>query len=218
MEVYENLDLQDLDGEVWKEIEGYNGDYQVSNFGRVKSFKQDKIKGIILRQSENGNGYSQVQLYINGKSKSKQIHILMYENFNNYSLKKDECIHHKDNNKINNSLYNFQAMTKSEHARLHQTGTKHSEESKRKNRDSHLGKYKGEDNPFYDKHHSEKSKKLIRENHPNVVLTEQKVIKIRLLCDEEILTQRKIAEMFGVSPMTISDIKLRKSWKDIKGE
>lgn len=42
MDVYKNLSLEDIDGEIWKEIENYNGDYYVSNFGRVKSFKLDK--------------------------------------------------------------------------------------------------------------------------------------------------------------------------------
>jgi len=44
LEIHENLDLEDLDGEIWKEIEGYSGDYFVSNLGRVKSLKYGKEK------------------------------------------------------------------------------------------------------------------------------------------------------------------------------
>jgi len=82
------------------------------------------------------------------------------------------------------------------------------------------------------KHHSEETKKLMREtrkekfkngelnykgeNSPRAILTEQDVIQIRLLCDEGILTQKEIGEKFGVDNTTISDIKLRKTWKHIK--
>ena len=68
MEIYKNLSLDDLDGEIWKEIEEYNGDYFISNFGRVKSFKKDK-EGGILKFSEDNSGYYRLQLYKNGKSK-----------------------------------------------------------------------------------------------------------------------------------------------------
>ena len=37
MEIYENLSLEDMEGEVWKDIEGFEGMYQISNMGRVKS-------------------------------------------------------------------------------------------------------------------------------------------------------------------------------------
>jgi len=37
MEVYENLDLEDIDGEIWKQIKDYP-DYKISSLGRVKSF------------------------------------------------------------------------------------------------------------------------------------------------------------------------------------
>lgn len=51
-----------LDGEIWKNIEEYSGDYQISNFGRIKSFKINKINGQILKQHRNGiNGYLYVE-------------------------------------------------------------------------------------------------------------------------------------------------------------
>lgn len=79
-EVWENLDLQDLDGEIWKDILDYEGDYQVSNVGRVKSFKYDKINGRILKQIKYGD-YFRIGLLKNGKYKSKQVHRLIYETF-----------------------------------------------------------------------------------------------------------------------------------------
>ncbi len=94
MEIYENLDLNDLDGEIWKEVDGYDGDYFISNFGRVKSFK--KLPEKIISPCKDSYGYFQVHLCNNGKRKNKFIHILLFESFNNYKLKKNECIHHID--------------------------------------------------------------------------------------------------------------------------
>ena len=39
MKPYENLSLEDMEGEVWKDVVGYEGLYQVSNLGRVKSLE-----------------------------------------------------------------------------------------------------------------------------------------------------------------------------------
>jgi len=181
-EICENL--KDLDGELWKEIEGYNGDYQVSNLGRVKSFK--KCRGIdvrILIQNKDKDGYLFVGLYKNGKPKTKLIHILMYESFIE-EIPEKYIVHHTDFTK-NNFLDNFEIMTNEEHLRLHNEGKNH---------------------PMYGKDFS-------GENGPNHTLTEKDVIQIKKYLSEGILTQKEIGEKFNVSPMTISNIKLRKSWK-----
>jgi len=212
MEIWENVDDLFLDGEIWKDIDDYP-DYQVSNFGRIKSFKGKDIR--ILKQAED-DGYLFVNLSKNGKEKPKKVHKLLFETFNSCKLKKGEVIHHINENKSNNLLDNFQLMTDSDHKSLHNSREKHPR--------GMLGK-----------HHSKGTKQLMRENHGdfsgknhsmygskrpgeksgNYKLTEQKVIKIRKLSDEGNLTQKEIAKMFGVHPMTISLIKLRKIWKHI---
>jgi len=71
-EIFENLSLENINGEIWKEICGYDSDYFVSNLGRVKSFKYDKKTNTdvrILKQIENNRGYLQVSLSKNGKPK-----------------------------------------------------------------------------------------------------------------------------------------------------
>ena len=40
MEIWKNLSLEDMEGEIWKDIEGYEGLYQVSNMGRIKSLEK----------------------------------------------------------------------------------------------------------------------------------------------------------------------------------
>jgi len=82
--------------EIWKNINDFN-DYQISSLGRVKSFKYGKEK--VLKFKERYTGHFLVDLYKNGKSKTKRIHILVYETFNNYKLKDDDNIHHKDKSK-----------------------------------------------------------------------------------------------------------------------
>jgi len=238
---YENVDDLFLEGEIFKDINGYNGDYQVSNLGRIKSFKKWHGTDIrILSQNKDSHGYLRVKLFKNRKEKTIRTHHLLFETFNNYKLKKDEVVHHIDKNPLNNDLNNFQLMADSDHKSFHNSGENHynafgknnpfygkhhSDEIKELIRERMTGKYCGENNPFYGKNHSEKTKQLMKEkkigkyfgeNNPASKLTEQKVIAIRKLSDEGNLTQKEIAKMFGVSRSTISKIKLRKTWKHVQ--
>ena len=61
--------------EIWKRIENFP-DYEISNFGRVKSYKQRK-EGRILPPIKTKKGYLQVQLYENKKYKRFYIHKLV---------------------------------------------------------------------------------------------------------------------------------------------
>jgi len=191
MEIYENLDLNDLDEEIWKQICGFDGDYYISNLGRIKSFKRYGGTDVrILEQIENKDRYLFVNLYKNGKTKLKYIHILLHSTFNNYKLKKNECIHHIDFTK-NNFLKNLQVISKSEHSKIHNKNKIVSEETKNKQ--------------------SEKKK---GENAPNSTLTEQDIILIKIDLCGGLLTQREIAKKFGVDKSTISSIKTGKTWKE----
>jgi hypothetical protein len=96
IKISENLDLNDLDGEFWKDILDYEGNYQVSNLGRVKSFK--KYLGTnerILKQNKNSSGYFHINLSKNGKQKKESIHRLMYESFIG-EIPEEYDVHHID--------------------------------------------------------------------------------------------------------------------------
>lgn len=68
--------------EIWKDIKGYEGLYQVSNMGRVKSLGNDKTrKERILNLKPKSNGYIEVTLYKNSEREYKYVHRLVAEHF-----------------------------------------------------------------------------------------------------------------------------------------
>ena len=97
--------------EIWKDIQGYEGLYQVSNLGNVKNkiqpyLKQEKI----YKKFSNSNGYLFVGLRKDKKRKFKYIHRLVAEAFipNPNNLPQ---INHKDENKQNNCVNNLEWCT-----------------------------------------------------------------------------------------------------------
>ena len=94
--------------EIWKPVEGYNGRYEVSNHGRVKSYAQDTKKGKIKNGHPTFRGYRQILLYDgNGTKKWYPIHRLVASAFieNPDNLPQ---VNHKDENKANNFVDNLE--------------------------------------------------------------------------------------------------------------
>jgi hypothetical protein len=107
--------------EVWKDIEGYEGLYQVSNLGRVKSLQRSvyhpikkiqKIPEKILI-SDIRRGYHTVSFCKNGTKKSFLVHRLVAKNFVEKIIEKKE-VNHIDGNKQNNNWSNLEWVTSSE--------------------------------------------------------------------------------------------------------
>ncbi|MDM5434391.1 NUMOD4 domain-containing protein [Bacillus hominis] len=109
--------------EVWKDIEDYEGKYQVSSLGRVKSLDRivrhsgnhERIQhGKILKLTLNSvSGYLQVGLYLEGKVKKYNVHRLVAETFINNPGNKPE-VNHIDENKTNNTVINLEWCTRKE--------------------------------------------------------------------------------------------------------
>lgn len=107
--------------EVWKDIKGYEGYYQISNFGNIRSldrwinnngtlvFRMGKI----LSPSKSGPGYLQIAFYVDGKIQKKYIHRLVMEAFNPTDNPELE-INHIDENKENNMITNLEWVTHKE--------------------------------------------------------------------------------------------------------
>ena len=107
--------------EIWKSVKDFDGMYEVSNLGNVRSVDREKIqwnrykntkrfyKGTLLKQ-HNLKGYNAVSMWKKGKMYNLQVHRLVAKAFlknpNNYP-----CVNHIDGNKKNNKLNNLEWCT-----------------------------------------------------------------------------------------------------------
>ena len=99
--------------EIWKDIEGYEGLYQVSNMGRVKSLGNNKTrKEKILKNSKGSIGYLQVGLYKEGKVKYFRVHQLVASAFipNPDNLPQ---VNHRNEDKTDNRVENLEWCNRS---------------------------------------------------------------------------------------------------------
>lgn len=97
--------------EIWKDVIGYEGLYEVSSYGNLKSKKRKKEK--LLKHIKNTDGYMCVFLSINNDPKIISIHRLMAIHFIDNPENKPE-VNHKDGIRDNNVLSNLEWMTKKE--------------------------------------------------------------------------------------------------------
>lgn len=101
--------------EIWKDIKDWEGLYQVSNLGRVKSFKYNKIR--ILKLSKTSKGYFNVCL-MNKKPYPVLLHRLIAEAFIP-NFEKKTCINHINGIKDDNRFENLEISSQSEHMKKH---------------------------------------------------------------------------------------------------
>jgi len=164
--------------EIWKPIINYEGLYEVSDLGRIKSLKYEKQK--ILKQRRcDAMGHIGVALCKNNEIKTFYIHRLVLIAFVGPCPPGMEC-RHLDGNPQNNRLENLKWGTKSENA---QDSIKHG---------THYSIFPTP--PKGSKHHSSK-------------LNESQFRVITRLIEDDYLTQKEISEIFNVVQATISRIK-----------
>ena len=128
--------------ELWRNIDGYKEMYQVSSFGRVRSYKFGYQK--ILKQRINNSGRFYVNLCLEGKYKSILTHRLVVIHFLG---KSNLTVNHKNGNKLNNNVNNLEWVSFEEnikHAKANNLFCKGSRNGKTKltNRDIQLIRYK----------------------------------------------------------------------------
>ena len=95
--------------EIWKDIKGYEGLYQVSNLGRVKRVATNRI----LKQAKHHGGYMLVRLSKNGKPHTCTVHRLAAQAFIPNPENKPQ-VNHIDEDKTNNMIPNLEWVTAKE--------------------------------------------------------------------------------------------------------
>lgn len=173
--------------EIYKDIKGYEGFYQVSNFGNVRSLKRSgyqhgnskqTFKGRVLKQYLGEKGYYSITLSKDNKQKKIQVHRLVAMTFIDNPYKKPQ-INHIDGIKTNNKAENLEWCTGSENMK-----------------------------------HAFKIglQSLSGEKNTMAKLTNNEVVLIRKCLKTGLFTQKEIANIFGVARRTITDINLNKTW------
>lgn len=99
-----------LKNEIWKDIKGYDGIYKVSNLGRIKSIRNNKILKLYKNKK---NNYISVHFSLKNKQKNIRVHRLVAQAFIPNMLNKP-YINHKDGNKQNNNANNLEWCTQKE--------------------------------------------------------------------------------------------------------
>jgi len=115
-----------LGEEQWLWVVGYEGAYEVSTYGRVRSVDREdsigrKLTGMVMKQTINDDGYHQIVLSLEGKSRTFKVHRLVGIAFIPNPEGKPE-INHIDEDKSNNYLYNLEWNTRQENVQhsIHQ--------------------------------------------------------------------------------------------------
>jgi predicted XRE-type DNA-binding protein len=171
--------------EIWKNIKGYEGLYQVSSMGNVRRISYThkltvNKKHKILKQSPKGN-YALVSLYKNGNGKVHRVHKLVADTF----LPSRSCcplcktpfdVNHKDNDSRNNFYKNLEYITHSENIKKSSSKTQKASAKK---------------------------------------LNDEKVVQIKQLIKKENLSYAQIGEMFNISRALVCNISKGRTWKHI---
>lgn len=175
----------------WKDIEGFEGLYQVSNYGDVRSLDRyvngphgDRLmKGRILKPISDGRGRIQIVLSKESIGYRFKIHRLVATYFLENTLNLPE-VNHIDGDPLNNKLENLEWVD-------------------RKSNVTHAV-----NNNLYPQ----------GERHYKSRITDKDVLEIRKIYSEGGITQESLAKTFNVSRGLIKDVVNHKSWKHVGGE
>lgn len=175
--------------ETWKEIHGYEGMYEVSSLGNIRSvdrlgYDGRNLKSKKLKLTKNSNGYYRVSLCKNNICIKEYVHRIVAKNFICIEHEKKE-VNHIDGNKKNNQINNLEWVTSYENS-LHAF-------------ENGLNKI------IFAKGSENKGSKL----------KEWQVIEIKKRYDQG-ESQGNIAKFFKVSQSRVSAICNKKAWKNIK--
>jgi hypothetical protein len=184
------IETVEPDGERWRPVVKYEGLYEVSDRGRVRSLwfingkaRQARPKPLILKTYLNDAGYHTLTLVsFDGRHLTKSVHSLVLTAFMGVAPPGRPCGGHRDGNPANNSLYNLRWITHAEN-----------EEDKRRH-----------------------GRSLIGERNHQAKLTVAAVRQMREdYVNNPMQTFKTLAAKYGVSRVVAHKIIRRKAWKHV---
>ena len=98
---------------IWKDVEGFEGLYRVSNEGVLVSTPRFGTYGGVMKPYKLNSGYEMYRLYKDGKTYCELAHRLLAKHFIP-NLENKPCVNHIDGNRVNNSLENLEWVTQKE--------------------------------------------------------------------------------------------------------
>jgi hypothetical protein len=174
--------------EIWKDVLGYEGTYQVSSMGRVKSLPRHVmhaklgtrfLKGRIMNPGVHSFGYPFCNLFRNGKSRMNYVHTMVLEAFVGKRPDGMICCHN-DGNPSNSTLGNLRWGTPAEN---------------------------NEDMALH-------GTRLVGMRQPNSKLSDQQVLEIRA----STMTTASLARLLSVSESTVRKVRKVRAWKCVIDE
>lgn len=99
--------------EIWKQIEKYP-DYWVSNLGRVKSYRVDTVKGLIMKPYACTKGYLQIDISLDGRARTNRVHLSVHRLVAQAFIPNPDNlpqVNHIDEDKTNNRVDNLEWCT-----------------------------------------------------------------------------------------------------------
>lgn len=100
-----------MEQEIWKDIPGYEGKYQASTLGRIKSLNYLGHSGEKILSNCIKRNYYIIGLYKDGKNKKINVHRLIATTFLELDINSNFVVHHKDSNGFNNRIDNLEIVT-----------------------------------------------------------------------------------------------------------
>ena len=115
--VFSKDNIEPLNNENWKEIEGSDGVYYVSDLGRIKSYAG--YEAILLKPLVTRAGYLRLELVLGGRRMAKFVHRIVAAAWLPMPPTMEYQLHHIDFNKLNNAAANLQWVSVQQHHDIH---------------------------------------------------------------------------------------------------